>query len=167
MSSAESQGRTAPEGDRSEQGAYGRLLVVVGFDGSEPAFRALDAAQRLVLGRVGSIEVVYVAHLSVGASMSSEAQVELNKDFDDAEAEFAKAVSAYMEGHEQRWRFQRRDGPIAHELLAVADELRRDYGEEATVIIIVGSAVQTYHHVVGSVPVSLVRHAKYPIVVVP
>jgi len=32
-----------------------------------------------------------------------------------------------MEDHEKRWRFQRRDGPIVHELLAVADELSRDY----------------------------------------
>jgi nucleotide-binding universal stress UspA family protein len=71
-----------------------------------------------------------------------------------------------MEG-EQRWHFQRRDGVVAHELVVVADKLRRDYGDEATVVIIVGSAVQTYHHVLGSVPVALVRHARYPIVVVP
>jgi len=140
---------------------------VVGFDGSEPAVRALDAARRFISGRVGTIEVVYVAHLSVGAGMSSEAQVELRRDFDAAEAQFAEDVRVRMEDHEKRWRFQRRDGPIVHELLAVADELSRDYGDEATVVIVVGSAVQTYHHVVGSVPVGLVRHAKYPVVVVP
>ena len=40
-----------------------RLLVVVGFDGSRSAHRALDAATRLISGRPGSIVVVYVAHM--------------------------------------------------------------------------------------------------------
>jgi nucleotide-binding universal stress UspA family protein len=141
--------------------------LIVGFDGSEPAYRALDAARRLISNRVGMIEIVYVAHPPVGAGMSSEAQVEISKGFDEAERQFAEEIRARFQGDEQRWRFQRRDGVIAHELLAAADELSRDYGDEATAVIVVGSAVQTYHHVVGSVPVSLVRHAKYPIVVVP
>lgn len=41
----------------------GNLSLVVGYDGSPPAIRALDAAVRLLHGRTGSIEVVYVAHL--------------------------------------------------------------------------------------------------------
>ena len=41
----------------------GNLYLVVGYDGSPPAIRALDAAVRLLHGRTGSIEVVYVAHL--------------------------------------------------------------------------------------------------------
>ena len=143
-----------------------RMLAVVGFDGSEPAYRALDAAKRLITGRVGSIEVVYVAHMPVGTEMSADAGVEMRQGFDEAEHEFASAVRARMEA-EQRWHFQRRDGGIAHELSVVADELRRDYGDDSNVVIIVGSAAQSYHHVLGSVPVALVRHAKYPIVVVP
>ncbi len=143
-----------------------RILAVVGFDGSEPAYRAIDAAKQLISGRVGSIEVVYVAHMPASTEMSADAGVEMRKGFDDAEHEFAAVVRARMEG-EQRWHFQRRDGVVAHELVVVADKLRRDYGDEATVVIIVGSAVQTYHHVLGSVPVALVRHARYPIVVVP
>ena len=139
----------------------------MGFDGSEPAWRALEAARRLITGRVGIIEIVYVAHTPASAGMSPDAQLEIRNGFDAAEQEFAAEIKARMEPGEQRWRFQRRDGNISHELLAAADELRRDYGDEATAIIVVGSAVQTYHHVVGSVPVSLVRHARYPIVVVP
>jgi hypothetical protein len=34
-------------------------------------------------------------------------------------------------------------------------------------VIVVGSAVHTYHHVLGSVPVALVRHSRYAVVVVP
>ncbi|MGA2529036.1 MAG: universal stress protein [Acidimicrobiales bacterium] len=166
MDASETEARS-PSPGRSELGGDDRLLVVVGFDGSEPSYRALDAATRLIANRVGFIEIVYVAHPPVAAGMSADAQVEIRSGFDAAESEFAEAIGTRMDGHEQRWRFRRRDGVIAHELLAAADELIDDYGGGATVVIVVGSAVQTYHHVVGSVPVALVRHARYPVVVVP
>ena len=144
-----------------------RLIVVVGFDGSESAYRALDASALLISGRVGTVEVVYVAHMAPGAEMSASALTESLKAFDSAELEFTDAVRDRLADIEYRWRFQRRDGLIAHELIAVADELRRDYGDDTQVVIVVGSAMHTLHHVVGSVPVALVRHAKYPVVVVP
>ncbi|HWD24777.1 MAG TPA: universal stress protein [Acidimicrobiales bacterium] len=144
-----------------------RLVVVVGFDGSESAYRALDAAALLISGRVGTVEVVFVAHIGAGAEMSASALTESMKAFDSAELEFADAVRDRLADIEYRWRFQRRDGFIAHELTAAADELSRDYGGDASVVIVVGSAMHTLHHVVGSVPVALVRHAKYPVVVVP
>src|ERR1700716_3619640 len=37
------------------------VVLVVGFDGSEPARRALDAAAGLLRDREGMLEVVYVA----------------------------------------------------------------------------------------------------------
>jgi nucleotide-binding universal stress UspA family protein len=144
-----------------------RLVVVVGFDGSESAYRALDASALLISGRVGTVEVVFVAHMAPGAEMSASALTESLKAFDSAELEFTDAVRDRLADIEYRWRFQRRDGLIAHELIAVADELRRDYGDDTQVVIVVGSAMHTLHHVVGSVPVALVRHAKYPVVVVP
>jgi nucleotide-binding universal stress UspA family protein len=144
-----------------------RLSVVVGFDGSESAYRALDAATQLISGRPGNIVVVYVAHLSSTAGFSPEAVGESLKAFDAIEQQFIDAIRSQLDGVEPRWILQRRDGAIADELLAAADQVSREYGNDATVVIVVGSAMQTYHHVVGSVPVALVRHAKYPIVVVP
>jgi hypothetical protein len=144
-----------------------RLVVVVGFDGSESAYRALDASVLLISGRIGTVEVVYVAHMDPGANMSAAAITESRKAFDSAELEFADAVRDRLADTEYRWRFQRRDGLIAHELIAVADELSRDYGDDAQVVIVIGSAMHTLHHVVGSVPVALMWQAKYPIAVVP
>jgi nucleotide-binding universal stress UspA family protein len=144
-----------------------RLIAVVGFDGSESAFRALDASALLISGRAGSIEIVFVAHIAPGAEMSPTALTESFKAFDGAELEFANTVRDRFADIEYRWRFQRRDGPIAHELIAVADDLSREYEDDASVVIVVGSAMQKRHHVVGSVPVALVRHAKYAVVVVP
>src|SRR5580704_19373801 len=39
------------------------VYAVVGFDGSPPAIRALDGAARLLHGRVGGLEIVFVAHV--------------------------------------------------------------------------------------------------------
>ena len=148
-------------------GRAGRLVVVIGFDGSESAYRALDASALLISGRVGAVEVVYVAHLAPGADMSATAFTESLNAFDTVQLEFADAVRDRLAGVESRWRFQRRDGSVARELISMADELSHDYGDEAQIIIVVGSAMHSLHHVVGSVPVSLVRHAAYPVLVVP
>jgi nucleotide-binding universal stress UspA family protein len=144
-----------------------RLVVVVGFDGSESSFRALDAATQLISGRPGSLVIAYVAHLSAGAGFSSEALVESVKGFDAIEEQLNEAIRNRLEGVEPRWSLQRRDGIVAHEIIAVADQVSRDNCDDATVVIVVGSAVHTLHHLVGSVPVALVRHAKYPVLVVP
>ena len=144
-----------------------RLVVVVGFDASESAYRALDASALLISGRVGTIEVVYVAHMAPGAELSANALTESLKAFDGAEMTLTETVRDRLGDGERRWRFRRRDGLIVHELIAVADELSGEYGDDAAVVIVVGSAMHTLHHVVGSVPVALVRHAKYPVVVVP
>jgi nucleotide-binding universal stress UspA family protein len=152
--------------DPTERGSD-PLLLVVGFDGSEAATRALDAATRLMSGRVGSIEVVFVAHTPPVSELSAEALLETLNAFDDVEHDLAEAARSRLEGVGPRWGFRRRNGLIADELAAVADELRRDDGDDAIVVIVVGSAEHAYHHFVGSVPVGLVRHAKYPIIVVP
>ena len=81
--------------------------------------------------------------------------------------EFTDAIRSRLDSVEPRWSLQRRDGAVAHEIVAAADEVSRDHSNDTSVVIVIGSAMHTYHHVVGSVPVALVRHAKYPIVVVP
>jgi nucleotide-binding universal stress UspA family protein len=159
-------GSMAVVGGRVERSTP-RLSVVVGFDGSESAYRALDAATQLISGRTGNLVVVYVAHLSSTAGFSPEGLGESLKAFDALKERFTEAIHNRLDGVEQRWILQRRDGAVADELVAAADQVSRDYGNDATVVIVVGGAKQTYHHVVGSVPVALVRHAKYPIVVVP
>ena len=61
----------------------GKLYLVVGYDGSPPAVRALDAAVRLLRGRDGRIDVTYVAHLSAAETLSPDAVVEMREIFDE------------------------------------------------------------------------------------
>jgi nucleotide-binding universal stress UspA family protein len=142
------------------------LHLVVGYDGSPPASRALDAAVNLLQGRSGQIEVVYVAHMPSMAALSPGAVTELETDFDDVEKELREMATEQLRGREERWDFRRRQGLIAEELIAVG----RDLGEadpEATIVIVVGSSSLVTHRIVGSVAVSLARHSPVPLVVVP
>jgi nucleotide-binding universal stress UspA family protein len=142
------------------------LRLIVGYDGSPPASRALDAAINLLGGRAGRIEVVYVAHMPSMAALSPGAVAELKTGFDDVEQELRSMAGGQLRGLEERWGFERRQGLIAEELLAAA----RDTGAahpDATVVIVVGSSSQVTHRVVGSVAVGLARHSPVPLVVVP
>ena len=142
------------------------LYLVVGYDGSPPAVRALDAAIRLLHGRAGSIEVVYVAHLPSIDSLSPGAVAEMEMSFDDVARELRTAASEQLRDREERWRFERREGPITEELIAAATDIR-DAHPDDTVVIAVGSSSHAMHRVVGSVAVSLARRSAVPLVVVP
>jgi nucleotide-binding universal stress UspA family protein len=142
------------------------LYLVVGYDGSPPASRALDGAVRLLLGRPGSIEVVYVAHLPSIDMLSADAIGEMEADFDDIARELQTSASEELHGREERWRFERRQGLIADELIAAAVGIR-DARPRDTVVIVVGSSSHAMHRMVGSVAVSLARRSPVPLVVVP
>jgi nucleotide-binding universal stress UspA family protein len=142
------------------------LLLVVGYDGSPPATRALDAAVRLLQGRTGRIEVVYVAHMPSIAALSPGAVAEIEETFDEIEPELRSAAGEQLRGHEERWGFERRQGLIAEELLAAAKDTHAA-NPSSIVVLVVGSSSTAAHRVVGSVAVSLARHSPVPLIVVP
>jgi len=142
------------------------LRLIVGYDGSPPAIRALDGAVRLLLGRIGRIHVVYVAHMPSMAALSATAVTELETGFDDIEQELRTMAADQLHGLDQNWDFQRREGMVAEELILTAKDLSAA-DPQATVAIIVGSSSAVTHRVVGSIAVSLARHSPVPLVVVP
>ena len=151
------------------------VYAVVGFDGSASSLRALDAAARLLHDRPGGMEIVYVAHISAvvaAADVGGEAAAGVRQSFDDATRELSAEVrtrlqASHLRGAAQRWHFQRRDGAIADELIAVADDVRRQRGLGTSVVIVVGRSEHGYHHVLGSVPQALERHDHFPVLVIP
>jgi nucleotide-binding universal stress UspA family protein len=142
------------------------VRIVVGYDGSPPADRALDAAVRLLSGRTGSITAVYVGHISSTAMLSADAIVEIENDFDQVEKELRASVGERLRGEVDNWDFERRQGQIAHELIAATEEIRSRHPDD-TVAIVVGSSSSAVHRMVGSVPVNLARHSPVPLVIVP
>ena len=150
----------------------GPLHLVVGYDGSPPASRALDAAVRLMQGRTGRIHVVYVAHLSSLAMLSPGAIAELESDFDEIEQQLRGAAAEQLRDRVAAWGFERRQGIVPEELIAVATAIGdagygNDAGSGSSVAIVVGSSSHATHRVVGSVAVSLARHSPVPLVIVP
>jgi nucleotide-binding universal stress UspA family protein len=140
--------------------------LAVGYDGSPPAARALDAAVRLLQGRTGAIEVVYVAHLSSLVMLSAGAIGEMEEDFDEVEQELRAQAAEQLRASGAAWEFERRQGIIADELIAAAAAIRDEHPGE-TVAIVVGSSSHATHRMVGSVAIGLARHSPVPLMIVP
>ena len=144
----------------------GNLYLVVGYDGSAPAIRALDAAAALLRGRTGSIDVVYVAHLTSLEMLSADATAEMELSFDEVERDLRAQAGEQLRGREERWRFERRQGVITDQLIAVAAQIR-DVHPSDNVAIVVGSSSHAMHRMVGSAAIGLARHSPVPLVIVP
>lgn len=147
----------------------GDLYLVVGYDGSAPAVRALDAAVGLLRGREGSIDVVYVPHMPPVDMLSADAVAGMETALDEVAGELHAQAREQLRGREERWRFERGQDMIADipgTLIAVAGKLR-DVHPDDNVAIVVGSSSQAMHRVLGSAAVSLARHSPVPLVIVP
>ncbi len=140
--------------------------LVAGYDGSPPASRALDAAVRLLQGRTGRIEVVYVAHLSSLVMLSAAAVGEMEEDFDEVEQELRAQAAGQLRASGAAWQFERRQGIIPDQLIAAATAIGDAHPGE-TVAILVGSSSHATHRMVGSVAISLARHSPVPLMIVP
>jgi len=141
--------------------------LIVGFDGSPPALRALDGATRLLALRPpGRITVVWVAHLTSTVELSADAIAVMEDDFDEVARELRAAAAERLAGSGLSWDFQRRQGPIAQQLIAAAESVHAATPHDV-VAIWVGSSSSGMHRLVGSVAVNLARHSPVPITVVP
>ena len=118
------------------------------------------------------MEIVYVAHLPAWPRPAcGEASADLLQSLDDTARELseqarARLQASHLRAAAQRWHFQRRDGAIADNLIAVADDLRSPRARRRGVPL-VGRSEHGYHHVLGSVPAALERHVHYPVLVIP
>lgn len=142
-------------------GTQRELLLVVGYDGSPPSLRALEKAAELVGWRDGWLEVVFVGHTPSAVSYAPEAIADLRQSLDEESARLEKQVGSFLIHQPYRWRFQRRDGGVAEQLLTAAKELRDRYRDTKDVAIVVGGPAHHYHHFVGSVSASLARSGRF------
>lgn len=107
-----------------------------------------------------------MAHLSSTAMLSAGAVAEIEAGFDQIEQDLRTAAQERLRGRQESWGFQRRQGMIVDQLIRVANELRDAHADDI-VVIVVGSSSEAMHRAVGSVAVSLARHAPVPLVIVP
>jgi nucleotide-binding universal stress UspA family protein len=144
----------------------GNLYLVVGYDGADPAVRALNTAAALLRGREGSIEVLYAAQMNSAAELSADAIGEMEDAFDEIARDLHAQAAAQLRGHEERWTFGRGQGIVTDVLIAAAEKLHGAHPDD-NVAIVVGSSSKARRRLVGSVAVSLARHAPVPLLLVP
>lgn len=86
--------------------------------------------------------------------------------FDQIAEDLQVQAGKQLADREERWRFQRRQGMIAEQLVVAAAQILEAHPGD-TVAIVVGSSSQASHRMIGSVAVSLARHAPVPLMIVP
>src|ERR1700728_1711058 len=95
--------------------AMNQLVLVVGYDGTEPAKRALKAAAERLEDSPGRLEVVFVAHVPTTVAFAPQAAASVQEGLDTEEHQLVAQVEEVLRPTGVKWHFQRRNGEIAPE----------------------------------------------------
>jgi nucleotide-binding universal stress UspA family protein len=143
------------------------VVLVVGYDGTEPAQRALDGAADLLRDRPGRIEVVYVAHIPSAVAFSGVGMAAVQQGFDDEALDLERAAEETLSRAEVKWHFQHRNGDVAHELVKAADEQLEVEGPSTHVILVVGGSAHKIDRYLNSTAARVIRLDRFEVYVVP
>jgi nucleotide-binding universal stress UspA family protein len=144
-----------------------QLVLVVGYDGTEPAQRALRSATDTLERSPGRLEVVFVAHLPASAGFSAQAVPAFREGFDQEAVDLEREVEQALASTEVKWHFQRRDGDIASELLTVGEEELAGEGPDSKVVLVLGGSAHKIDRYLHSTPMQVIRHDRFEVFVVP
>jgi hypothetical protein len=144
-----------------------QLVLVVGYDGSEPAQRALVGAAEMLRDRAGRMEVVYVAHMPGSVAFSPYAVAAVRDGMDTEEQALSTRVDATLAGSGVKWHFQRRNGEVATSLLAAAEEQLDAEGPSTRVVLVVGGSAHKIDRYLNSTPARVIRQDRFEVHVVP
>jgi nucleotide-binding universal stress UspA family protein len=143
------------------------VVQVVGFDGSEPARRALATAAEWLQMVPGRMEVVFVAHMPTSVLLSAGGVVAVREGFDREESELEQQVAETLGRSEVKWHFQRRNGEIVPELIAAGEEQLDLAGPSTHVVLVVGGSGHKIDRYLNSTPARVIRQDRFEVVVVP
>ncbi len=134
--------------------------VIVGYDGSRSARNALAYAAGLARRLDRPLLMVYVTSPGIYCEPLTGQVVGLPRDTDALERWMLTELDQVADPSELEVHVRTRRGSPARELAAIASEFSAD-------ALVIGAPRHFWHHVAGSVPGWLARHAKCPVVVVP
>ncbi|HTV12253.1 MAG TPA: universal stress protein [Acidimicrobiales bacterium] len=139
------------------------LVLVVGYEGSDPARRALAAAGRILQDRQGWVEVVYVKPTAGNDQDLSEPAADVTDSLGPAQADLHYEVRSLLEAEKRPWKLRSTSGAVAEELIEAARAIAHEGGSSRTVVIVVGSDRRREF----SVPVTLSKRSSFPVLIVP
>jgi nucleotide-binding universal stress UspA family protein len=139
--------------------------LVVGFDDSEPARRALIWAAGLLKSRPGTLHVVYADHELIDSDLSGFGRAGMDSDRDEKAASVAAAAKEIAAAAGTPYTFERRQASPADAILDAAGDYAA--AEPASPpLIVTGRSHHVPHRVIGSVPVHLLHESPYPVLTV-
>jgi nucleotide-binding universal stress UspA family protein len=164
-------GPVRPESDlpgpAADPGPLSPISLVIGFDNSEPARRALSWTARLAGSRPGTLHIIYADHMIIDSDFSGFGHAEMTAARDQEAAGVAEAAAEIVAGASVPYTFERRPGAPAAAILSGASAQAASARDEDGPIIVVGRSGHAAHHVLGSVPVRLLHHSPYPVLTIP
>jgi nucleotide-binding universal stress UspA family protein len=141
------------------------VTLVVGFDDSEPARRALTWGADLLRTRPGALHVVYADHPLLDSDLSGFGRAEMDADRDEKAARVAAAAKEIAAAAGAPFTFERRQEAPADALLdAAGDYAAAD--PNSTPVLVTGRSHHVPHRVIGSVPVRLLHESPYPVLTI-
>jgi nucleotide-binding universal stress UspA family protein len=155
----------SPDPGAAGSGAAQSFTLVVGFDDSEPARRALSWGADLLRGRPGALHVVYADHVLVDSDLSGFAHAEMDQSRDEKAARVAEAAAEIAAAAGVPYTFERRAEPPADAILHAAGT-QGAAQPASTPIIVTGRSHHAVHQVLGSVPVRLLHESPYPVLTI-
>jgi nucleotide-binding universal stress UspA family protein len=137
--------------------------LVVGFDDSEPARRALTWSADLLRTRPGALHVVYADHVLIDSDLSGFGRAEMDEDRDEKAASVAEAAKRIAAAAGVPYTFERRQESPPDAILHAASTYA---APGSSPVIVAGRSHHVPHRVIGSVPVRLLNQSPYPVVTI-
>jgi nucleotide-binding universal stress UspA family protein len=141
------------------------ISLVVGFDNSEPARRALIWSADLLRSRPGALHVVYADHVLIDSDLTGFASTEMEETRDAKAVGVAEAAAEIAAAAGVPYTFERRQGSPHHAILSAA-EIQHAAEPASTPVIVTGRSHHAAHRIIGSVPVELLHQSPYPVLTI-
>jgi nucleotide-binding universal stress UspA family protein len=141
------------------------ISLIIGFDNSEPARRALVWGADLLRARPGSLHVVYADHPLLDSDLSGFGRADMDEARDDKAADVARAAGEIAAAAGVPYTFERRQESPADAIMSAANV--QDAAEPASEpIIVTGRSHHAQHRILGSVPVELLHQSPFPVLTI-
>jgi EmrB/QacA subfamily drug resistance transporter len=141
------------------------ISLIVGFDDSKPARRALAWGADILRSRPGTLHVIYADRVLIESDLAGFARAGMEQARDEKAARVAAAAAQIAATAGIPCTFERRRASPVAAILSAAS-LQDAAEPDRAPVIVTGRSRHAAHRVIGSVPVRLLRKSPYPVLTI-